>query len=253
MRRTLLEVTKDILSALDSEDVNTLSDTVEAQQIAETLESVYYGVVVPRSVPEHSQLLTLTSLADTATPTHFTYDSSSTGQTLETARLECVRYDVGEGVNVEYREIKFIEPLMFLNLNNYNNTNVQTVLDVVGSTKLAIGNDKAPAYYTSFDDEHIVMDSFKNTVDDHLQTSKTQAFGVVVPDFDRTDDFEIDLDATLFSYYLAEAKSMCFELLKGGAPAKVEQSARRLKTRTQSDAFRTQRTASNRPYYGRLK
>ncbi len=53
MKRTLLEMTQSILSDMDSEAVNSISDTVEAQQIASVVEDTYYNIVAARKIPEH--------------------------------------------------------------------------------------------------------------------------------------------------------------------------------------------------------
>mgnify|MGYP000149502562 CR=1 FL=1 len=62
-----------------------------------------------------------------------------------------------------------------------------------------------PSFYTSFDDEHIVMDSYKSSVETTLQNSKTQAYGVVYPTFTISDTFTPDLDDTLFPYSKGDA------------------------------------------------
>lgn len=64
-----------ILSDMDSQDVNTISDSVEAQQIASVIEDVYYTILNTREIPELKRLIKLTSLSQLARPTHFTYPS----------------------------------------------------------------------------------------------------------------------------------------------------------------------------------
>tara|TARA_R110000765_G_scaffold424234_1_gene534635 strand:- start:453 stop:692 length:240 start_codon:yes stop_codon:yes gene_type:complete len=73
MRQTLLQLTQSILSDMDSEAVNSISDTVEAQQIASVIEDTFFNISSARDIPEHHQLLKLTSLSSTARPTHFQY------------------------------------------------------------------------------------------------------------------------------------------------------------------------------------
>ena len=107
-----------------------------------------------------------------------------------------------------------------------------------------------PRYYTSFDDDHIIMDAYDSSVESTLQTSKSRAYGTVYPTFSITDSFEPDLDDTMLPYLLAEAKSTCFSLFKSGSDPKVEQAARRLKSYVQNDMYKTKR-ANKRPNYGR--
>jgi hypothetical protein len=242
MKRTLLEIVQSILNDMDSEAVNSISDTVEAQQIASVVEDTYYNIIAAREIPEHKQLLQITPLSDNTKPTHFHYPAN-------TKQIELLQYNIGtSGAN--WSEIVFVEPIDFLNRMDEQASGVVVATDVAGGTPLYIRNDRMPSYYTSFDDYHIVMDAFDATVDNTLQQSKTRAYGTVYPTFSQTDNFEPDLDDTLLPYLLAEAKSTCFSLFKSGSDPKIEQAARRLKSYTQNDMYRTKRE-NKRPHYGR--
>jgi hypothetical protein len=238
MKRTLLEMTQSILSDMDSEGVNSISDTVEAEQVASVIEDTFFNIVAARDIPEHQQLIKLTSLSDSSKPTHFKYPTN-------TRKLEAVQYNVG----TNYGYVKYVDPITFLDRMNPSGT-VVTVTDVKGGTPLYIRNDCMPSYYTSFDDENIVMDSFDASVEAILQTSKTRAYGYIYPTFSQTDSFVPDIDDTMLPYLLAEAKSVCFSLFKSGSDPKIEQSARRLKSSVQNDMYKT-KMANKRPNYGR--
>lgn len=242
MKRTLLEMVQSILSDMDSEAVNSISDSVEAEQVASVIQDTFFNLIAARDIPEHRQLIKLTALADSTKPTHFKYPTN-------TRQLSRVDYDIAT-TGTTYREITFVEPMVFIDRMNQDTPSSITVTDVAGGTTLFIGNSTSPSYYTSFDDEHIVMDSYDATVESTLQNSKSRAFGYVYPTFTITDSFEPDLDDTMLPYMLAEAKSTCFSLFKSGSDPKIEQSARRLKSFVQNDMYKTKR-ANKRPHYGR--
>ena len=243
MRRTLLSMTQSILSDMDSEGVNTISDTVEAMQVASVIEDTYYNIISARDIPEHRQLVKLVSLSDNTKPTHFVYPSN-------TRKLEEIRYNVSTTATSDYAVISYVEPMEFLNRMQETAGNTVAVKDVAGGTDIYVRNDVQPTYYTSFDDDHIVMNSFKASVESILSTSKTRAFGYILPTFSQTDSFEPDIDDVMLSYLLAEAKSVCFSLFKSGSDPKVEQTARRLKSYVQNDQFKTKKQNA-RPNYGR--
>ena len=95
------------------------------------------------------------------------------------------------------------------------------------------------------------MDSYKSTIDSTLQQSKVRAIGTVTPVFDSTSDSYVpDIDGVLFPYLIAEAKSTCFSVLKGGVDQKIEQSARRQKSAVRNDMYRNKRP-KNWSTYGR--
>jgi len=245
IKKTLLEIVQEILNDLNSEDVNSISDSDEAQQIASFVETVFYNMIATRDIPEHNELLKLTALSDTDTPTHFSYPTN-------VASISTVWYDVSAvGDDPEYREICFVEPEVFLTRTDTIQTPYTLVSDINGGTTLRIQNDSQPSFYTSFDDENIIMNSHDSTIDSTLQQSKSRALGRVIPVFDKTSDSYIpDIDNVMFPYLIAEAKSLAFELVKGGATPKVEQAARRQKSYLQNDRFKTVRE-NTRNDYGR--
>jgi hypothetical protein len=242
MKRTLLQIVQNILSDMDSEDVNSISDSIEAEQIASVVRDVYYNMVSTRMIPEHQELIRLVSLSNSARPTHFQVPES-------VKRIDFLRYNISTTNGTDFKEIEYIEPLVFLTLNR-DGDNVDTVYDVNGNTPILVRNNKMPDYYTSFDDLHIVMDSYDSNVDNILAESKTQALGHKVPDFSINDNFTPDLDEVLFPYLIAESKSTCFSLFKSGVDQKIEQAARRQKSYMQSDMYRVKKE-NKRPYYGR--
>ena len=240
MKTTLLQVVQSILSDMDSEEVNSISDTVEAQQIASVVEDTYYNIIAARDIPEHKKLMSLTALADSSRPTHFRYPDN-------TKQVERVDYNVGTGSEKDFREIPFVDHKYFLDHMNEDGVVVETVSDNID---IFVSNDRAPSYYTSFDDYHIIMDSYDASVESTLQQSKIRAFGSTYPAFSQTDDHVIDIDNTMMPYLMAEAKSTCFSLFKGGSDPKVAQAARRLKSYVQNDMYKTKR-ANTRNNYGR--
>ena len=60
MKRTLLEMVQSILSDMDSESVNSISDSVESEQIASVIQDTFFNLIAARDIPEHRQLNKLT-------------------------------------------------------------------------------------------------------------------------------------------------------------------------------------------------
>lgn len=240
MKTTLLQIVQSILSDMDSEDVNSISDTVEAQQIASVVEDTYYNIIAAREIPEHNKLMALTAMGDSNKPTHFKYPTN-------TKSIKRIEYNVGTVADKDFREIAWADPVIFLDRMNEDGLLVETY---DGNLDIFVSTDTAPSYYTSFDDEYIIMNSYDSSVEASLQASKTRAFGSTYPTFSQTDSFEPDIDNTLLPLLLAEAKSTCFSLFKGGSDPKVEQAARRLKSYVQNDMYKSVRP-NKRPHYGR--
>lgn len=239
MKRTLLQIVQNVLSDMDSEDVNSIGDSVEAQQIASVVQDTFYNMVTTRVIPEHQQLLKLTSLSSSARPTHFQVPT-------DVKRIDSISYNVNTTGDYEFKEIKYVGPLEFLSMV----TEGTNVTDVEGGTNFKVHNDRMPSFYTSFDDYHIVMDAFDSSVGNTLTSNNTRAFGSKIPTFSLTDDYTPDIDDVMFPYLIAEAKSTCFSLFKSGVDQKIEQAARRQKSYMQNDMHRVG-SDSKRPQYGR--
>lgn len=245
MRRTLLEMVQSILNDMDSEPVNSISDSTEAGQIASVIQDTFYNLVSARRFPEHQEFFALTALSDSAKPTHFRVPDRAKG-------IEAVAYDISTDNSFNYRELVRLDPLDFLNVLPTTAGSNRQLVEVNDGVKVYVYKDRQPNYYTSFDDYYIVLDSYDIAVDSTLQQSKIRAFGTKYPTFSLTDSFEPDLDDTHLALLLAESKSACFSLFKGGPDAKVEQSARRLRNHLQNDRYNLLRP-EQRPHYGRRR
>lgn len=244
IKKNLLQIVQDVLSVMDSDEVDSISETNEAVQIAELVESTYYDIVAHRDVPEHKSFYKLTAASNSATPTHFSYPTNSNS-------VERVWYDTSTSGDFSYTEVCWIDPLEFIERQDSLQSDYDNVSDVTAGTNIRVQNNKQPEYYTSFDDENIVMDSYQSTVDSTLQESKVRAYGVSYPVFDRnTDTFVPDMDAEFFPYLISECKSRALDLFKGGTTQKAEQSARRNKVHIQNNKHRTTR-ANEWMDYGR--
>jgi hypothetical protein len=68
MQMTLLELTQNILSSLSSDEVNSISDNAESQQVAQILQNKYYDIVNRTALPEHEQLIQLEPSLDNTIP-----------------------------------------------------------------------------------------------------------------------------------------------------------------------------------------
>src|SRR6266446_7745157 len=67
-QQTLLQMTQDILSALDSDEVNSIGDTVESQQVATIIKNKYYDMVSRGALPEQEILFQLNPSGDSTKP-----------------------------------------------------------------------------------------------------------------------------------------------------------------------------------------
>lgn len=219
---TLLAIVQEILSDMDSDVINSIDDTDEAGQVAQIVKSTYDAMISNRNWAHTKRILKVDVYSDNTKPTHLLVQD-------EIKEMISIFYDkkkLGE-TRLQYLEVDWLEPddfLRFTNKRNNDDTNTMVVTDPSG-VKLLIQNDKAPTYYTSFDDKTIVFDSYDSTVDNTIQTSKTQARAYVIPEFLISDDTIPDLPREAFSALIEEAKSKAMFKLKQMSDSKAEQES----------------------------
>ena len=236
MKLSLLEMVQDILSEMDSDEVNSINDTVESVQVAQTIKTCYFEMIGNRNWPHLRKLIQVEGLATPSMPNYlrvpenvkelvfFKYDKRKLGDTKSTLQ------------DVLYKEPDSF--LRYVSSRNSDNTNVDEITDFSGS-KILVLNDVAPTYWTTFDDQHIVTDSYDSTVDTTLQQSKTQALAYVNPTWSHIDAFIPNLPIEAFPALLAESKSTCFFNIKQMPNQKAEQKSARQQRWLSRKAWKT--------------
>ena len=68
MKLTLLDYVQTILSSLESDEVNSISDTPESMQVANIVKQTYYNIIARSDLPEHKQLINLNPSLDETQP-----------------------------------------------------------------------------------------------------------------------------------------------------------------------------------------
>lgn len=220
---TLLEIVSDILNDLDSDFVNSIDDTVEAQQVAQIVKTCFYEIIGNRNWPHLRKLIQFDASGTTAKPNYLKIPAG-------TKEITMVSYDCrkeGETQNKD-KEIKYKSPEDFLRMVSIRNLSDNTVeITDFNGVKLKIVNNKAPEFYTSFDDEYLVFDSYDVAVDETLKKSKSSGLAFITPTWTHSDSAIPNLPDEAFPALLEESKSTAFLVLKQTANQKAEQKASR--------------------------
>jgi hypothetical protein len=225
MKLSLLELTQNILSSMDSEEINSVSDTTEAKQVTKVLETVYYNIIARSNLPEHRQIFSLDASGETALPVVMYRPDHVT-------KLEWIKYNIEDEEPVTEPFYAYVTLLPLQQFRDMTDSFDPTEDDVeqlsLNGFTFFYKNDKMPEFCTVINDDTLIFDSYDSEVDDTLQASKTVCYGVIAPTFDTDDDnFIPDLDEQQFPLLLNEAKSLAFLELKQMTHEKAEQESRR--------------------------
>ena len=238
-KMTLLEMTQNILSSMNSDEVNSITDTVESQQVADEIRNTFMDLYTNRDIPEMENLITLDWTGDATRPNTLQMPS-------ETTRLKWVKYlDTNSTQDNQFKTQTYLDPEEFIKrvveLGNSSFSSYTNVPLLSGSSVVfSIPNNRSPSYYTIFNGTNIlVFDSFDASYESHLTGASSLAWGIDDLSFTLTDDFVAPIPAQLFPQFLSEAKSACFINIKEVANSKEEQRARRQLVRSQYRLGRT--------------
>lgn len=228
MKLTLLQIVQAILSSMDSDEVNSINDTVEAQQVALVVRTAYFDLASRIHLPEHFDIFQLTASGDSEKPT-LMYRPDTVRSILW---LKYNREDITE-TDDRFTKLTYLNPHDFFSLiHSYSESDTN-----VGSFEHSFTNnddiviyyrdDGPPNYYTMADDKTVLFDSYDSEVDSTLQKSKTLAYGEIGPIWEMEDSFMPDLDEQQCALLLNEAKVLAFSELKQVGHQVAASNARR--------------------------
>lgn len=228
MKYTLLEITQAVLSSMDSDEVSSINDTVESQQVVEVIKTVYDDIISRGDLQTNKILFNLTPSNDNTKPT---YMSKPAG----IDRIMWIKYNVMKMDDPApvWAYLTYLQPNDFIDMmHSFNQTeddisNYTYTFPDGSNINFIYKNDAAPLYYTTFDDNVIFFDSYDNTVDTTLTSAKTLCYGTRVTDFQKVDSFVPNLQPQQFSLLINEAKSLAWAELKQAVHQKAEASARK--------------------------
>lgn len=247
-RKTLLDITQEIMSAMNSDEVNSITDTAESEAVARIVCSVFDGMVSTKNWPSHKELVQFTASGTSSRPTHMTVPDL-------VKEIISVRYDkIGLGeTRIQFDKVDYLNNDDFLRMTNGRDStdaNIETITDLTG-VKLLIKNDKAPTYYTSFNEVEVVFDSYDSDVDTTLQTNKVQALAYIQPESTLSDGWEPDIPKEAEKALIEEAKAVARLQIDDTTDIKAEQESRRQRAWISRNAWKV-RGGVHYPNYGRM-
>lgn len=216
MKQTLLDMTQNILSAMSSDEVNSISDSPEALQVAQIIKNKYFDIIARGSLPEHNQMFQLQPSTDATQPVLMYIPDG-------VSKVEWIKYYDSLANVVEYKYVTMLPVKQFIDMvNGFNpsESNVHsfsfadTSNGFPGNYTFYYKNDRQPSFCTILSNYYVIFDSYDATQDSTLQASKSMGFGRIVPIFNMVDGFIPDLDNQQFPLLINEAKSWAFYELK---------------------------------------
>lgn len=234
MSKTVLVYVQDILSSMDSDEVNSINDTTEALSVATILKNVYEDLLTEIELPSQYTLFQLGSSGDVAKPNQMSIPDS-----IE--NIDWLKYNKVTLTDTaqNYEAVKFYPKDEYLRVvNSYLSTDSNVITSNVTvdsiSFPLLCLNDRNPEFYTTFDERTLVFNSYLAEAETTLQSSKTLCYGRKASSFELTDTFVPFTEQKYQSLLFNAAKATAWAELKQTTNNKAEKAEKRARIRTQS-------------------
>lgn len=246
-KKTLLQIVQTCLNDMTGDSVNSINDTVESQQIVSIVQNLYLEFVQRIDRPW------LRTLYQLEAPTDVMITRAKVPDGI--ADILWLKYNKKTAVADpdNFQLVTWKDPDEFLDLmysRNSTATNIDVIVDPTTSARFLILNDRAPSYYTSFDDRKLVFDAYDSDLDSGIVTAKTLAYGHTEPTIPQQDADIPDLPSELFPEFVAKCVATTSGKLKQVQDPFAERTARNGETRSQYSQWLTRRTRT-RHNYGR--
>lgn len=244
MKPTYLEIVRTLLSELESDDVNSLNQTVESEEVTGMVKQIYYHIIAGRKWPHLRQLFKLEEIPGVDNILQIPDDIQL---------IEWIKYNKRKGLTEkdQFRPIKRITPEKFTEICNSRDSTSPNVFVVdISDVKLLIRTDLHPQFWTSFNDKDILFDSFNSDVDTELDPDSTLCYGYRYPAVEVDDNFIFDLPVDAFPYFINECRSFVFNSIKQMPHVKAEQMAQTQRRRMSWENY-TVPGYINYPNYGK--
>jgi hypothetical protein len=247
-KKTILQIVQTVGQRIGSDEIDSLDETIESLEIVGVLAGVYEEVISRKSwefLRGHVRQLDAIDVLSTQFNTLLIPD--------DVTRVECLRYRDDNNSVETYTELTYLSAADFVTKVHARNsaaTEVTTIINDDG-VRLFVYNDRAPVYWTSFDETTITFDGYDVTRGNGNLASDSVIICDIVPAVDFTDPAAVlPVPQRMETLIINEAISTAAVSLRQTSDPKAEQVIRR-----QHAALRelepTTRRDTKEKHYGR--
>jgi len=249
MSRTLLYTVQRVLEKLNLDVVDSINDTQDAILIAREAEDTFFDLVSRNEWPERYDLLEVESYSDVNLPTALRLPKN-------VLRIESLRYDISDPLEVDtpkvIQNLTQVTTEEFLERTYSRNTELDNVVEAnYKDIPLFLLNDHYPQYFTTFDNEILILDSWDSSVESTLQGSKTVANGSKTEIWLHEDEYVVPVNTVVYPLYLSELTAASSVYLNGTQSIEDERRRRLGISRLRRKASRVNEESLKNDY-GRL-
>lgn len=220
---TLIELVQSLLASMESDEVDSINDTVEGYNVALLCRDVFYDACTDLALDEQDRTVHLVSAANINTPTLFTVPPNVT-------KLYWVKYNQSDPLDINptfplFMTVQYVcFPDFLTNQQALRQDTLasaggdvaeQTIVDKSGNSfPIPYRTNAFPQFYTTFDNNSVLFDSYRQDIESTMQSSNTLCAARIFPEFQLADTFVPPFDSNQFAYYRNKCKVQAFAEFK---------------------------------------
>lgn len=247
-KKTILQIVQTVGQRIGSDEIDSLDETIESADIVGVLIGVYEEVISRKPwefLRGHPRQLDAIELTSNQLNTLVLPD--------DVTRVECVRYRSDNESNEGYKELRYLSACDFVTkvqARNPLNDNMTTIVNNDG-VRLFIETNRAPIYWTSFDEENITFDAYDLARGIGNLAADSVIIADIIPAVDFTDPLAVlPVPQRMETLIINDAISTAAVALRQTTDPKAEQVARRQHAALRELEPRTNKDIKER-HYGR--
>lgn len=224
-KKTVLKIVQTIGERIGSDEIDALDETIESLEIANILSSVYEEVISRKAwefLRGRVRQLDAIPVASTQLNTLVIPE--------DVTHIETLKYRADNTSLEQYVELVYVSATEFITrLQGRNSADANvTVIPNADGVNIPVITDRAPSFWTSFDEENITFDSYDVSRGTGNQAADSVIIADIIPVVDFTDPTAVlPVPQRMETLIINDAISTAAVALRQTTDPKAEQIARR--------------------------
>ena len=198
---TLLDMINACLIDMGRPAVDVVGGSVDAQKVEQVYKQTYLSLISRKLWPYRKELISLESLSDTTRPCMMRIPEN-------VERVEEILYGYEQKKLLDY-----VEPEEFL-LRHLSDGTDKIGMSVGSGGHVYVNTNGAPSYWTTFDDTHVVFNSYDASKESTMNKANCTVVGYVIPSWPTSAEERVDIPSRHFGMYDSLARAACHEKIR---------------------------------------
>ena len=241
-KRTILQLVSQLGEGIESDEIESLNETIEASDIANILEQTYKEILNRKTwefMKGHIRQLEASTLG-----------ANVLTIPADVLKVEKITYKDSNGFFVDVTYLSAEDFMMIVQARNTANDNTIAIVNAAG-VSINVRTDATPLYWTSFDEATVTFDAYDTALGIENLPTDSVIISDVMPVTDFTDPLAVlNIPERMETLVFNEALSTCNYRLRQTADPRTDRIARRQNISLRRNEVKT-KTDIKEATYGR--